>query len=337
MKNFDYSVFIGHFSPVSLDDEVVFKEALSQSEKLIIVIGSDKKARNIKTPWTSSERVEMVKATLTAEELSRVEFVLLRDQLYNETLWVMDLLDQISEITGKSDSVALFFKERDKSDYLEQFPQWEHVPVKSNPANWRPNDIRYHYFTYDTAYQRHVNANIVKFLESFKDSENFKNLKSDFDYIRDYRSQWQDAPFQPVFVTVDTVVIKSGHILLVRRKGNPGKGQIALPGGFLNQKEFIETAALRELREETVIKVSKEELKKLIKEVHVFDAPDRSLRGRTITHAYLIDLGTGPLPQVKGSDDADKAWWEPLNSAMGREEEFFEDHWHIMNFFLGRQ
>jgi bifunctional NMN adenylyltransferase/nudix hydrolase len=105
----------------------------------------------------------------------------------------------------------------------------------------------------------------------------------------------------------------------------------------LNQKEFIETAALRELREETVIKVSKEELKKLIKEVHVFDAPDRSLRGRTITHAYLIDLGTGPLPQVKGSDDADKAWWEPLNSAMGREEEFFEDHWHIMNFFLGRQ
>jgi bifunctional NMN adenylyltransferase/nudix hydrolase len=67
----------------------------------------------------------------------------------------------------------------------------------------------------------------------------------------------------------------------------------------------------------------------------VFDYPKRSLRGRVITHAYLIDLGNGSLPQVKGSDDAEKAIWMPLNEFYSREEEFFEDHFHIINYFAG--
>ena len=93
---------------------------------------------------------------------------------------------------------------------------------------------------------------------------------------------------------------------------------------------------MRELKEETGIKLPIPELKKAIVDERVFDHPGRSLRGRTITHAYCFNLGRGDLPQVKGMDDADKAWWMPLDSVYGQKAMFFEDHFHIINYFINR-
>lgn len=53
------------------------------------------------------------------------------------------------------------------------------------------------------------------------------------------------------FVTVDSIVLKSGHVLLVRRKSAPGKNLFAFPGGYLQQNESLVDCAIRELREET--------------------------------------------------------------------------------------
>jgi len=66
-------------------------------------------------------------------------------------------------------------------------------------------------------------------------------------YIKDYRGQWK-TPFPPFFVTVDAVVYQSGHLLVIRRGHNPGRGKIALPGGFVNAKERIEDAMFRSSR-----------------------------------------------------------------------------------------
>jgi bifunctional NMN adenylyltransferase/nudix hydrolase len=65
----------------------------------------------------------------------------------------------------------------------------------------------------------------------------------------------------------------------------------------------------------------------------VFDAINRSSRGRTITHAFNIILPDGELPKVKGSDDAAIAKWIPLadlDSTM-----IFEDHLDIIEYFVG--
>jgi bifunctional NMN adenylyltransferase/nudix hydrolase len=91
---------------------------------------------------------------------------------------------------------------------------------------------------------------------------------------------------------------------------------------------------LRELKEETGIALPKDELKKRIVDQRVFDHPNRSLRGRTITHAYCMNLGFGDLPNVKGNDDADKAWWMSLRDVNRNEEQFFEDHFHIIQHFV---
>jgi len=106
----------------------------------------------------------------------------------------------------------------------------------------------------------------------------------------------------------------------------------ALPGGFLNQEETMLDGCIRELKEETKIKLPVPVLKGSIKESKTFDAPNRSARGRTITQAFFIDLGVGELPKVKGSDDAAKAFWVPFNKV--KQEKMFEDHFHIIDNFI---
>jgi bifunctional NMN adenylyltransferase/nudix hydrolase len=91
---------------------------------------------------------------------------------------------------------------------------------------------------------------------------------------------------------------------------------------------------IRELREETRLKVPTGFLEGSIKAMQVFDYPYRSARGRTISHAFLIVL-TGDhtgLPKVRGGDDARRAFWVPIGEL--EPERMFEDHWHIIRTML---
>lgn len=117
----------------------------------------------------------------------------------------------------------------------------------------------------------------------------------------------------------------------------PGKNLLALPGGFVNPKEWIIDSAFRELKEETRIKVSQKVLKEHIVEQRKFDHPDRSLRGRTITYAYYVKLPDGgELPAVRGGDDAKAALWMPIGDLVLHENGFFEDHLSIIHHFINR-
>jgi len=69
----------------------------------------------------------------------------------------------------------------------------------------------------------------------------------------------------------------------------------------------------------------------------VFDYPGRSLRGRTITHAYCIKLkDRQSLPDLKAGDDASYAHWMSISDIMMKEDEFFEDHVHIIRYFVNK-
>jgi 8-oxo-dGTP diphosphatase len=110
-------------------------------------------------------------------------------------------------------------------------------------------------------------------------------------------------------VTADTVVIAKGaepQVLLVQRGNEPFKGCWAFPGGFMNMDETTEQCAVRELEEETGLKVNE------VRQIGAYSKPDRDPRGRTITVAYLAVIDT-PVA-VKGQDDAAKAEWFPLTA-----------------------
>ena len=110
-------------------------------------------------------------------------------------------------------------------------------------------------------------------------------------------------------VTADCVVVTKGtdpQVLLIERGDEPFKGCWAIPGGFLNIDETTEQCALRELEEETGLKLDK------VFQVGASSKVDRDPRGRTITVAYLAIIEE-PL-EVKGQDDAAKAEWFPINN-----------------------
>ncbi len=93
-------------------------------------------------------------------------------------------------------------------------------------------------------------------------------------------------------------------LLLVRRGGEPYKGMWALPGGFMEMDETLECCARRELREETGCSLSAP-----MEEVGSFSRVDRDPRGRTVTVAFMAEVGEMP---VAGGDDAREARWFPL-------------------------
>jgi bifunctional NMN adenylyltransferase/nudix hydrolase len=163
----------------------------------------------------------------------------------------------------------------------------------------------------------------------------FAQLVREHEFIKGYKAQFASLPYPPTFVTVDAVVVHSGHILLVKRGAEPGKGLWALPGGFIGHDELLLDACIRELKEETRLKLPEPVLRGSIKGQRVFDRPDRSLRGRTITHAYYFEFPSGELPPVKGGDDAAKARWVPLAEFYDMEGMVYEDHYGIATSFLG--
>ena len=132
-------------------------------------------------------------------------------------------------------------------------------------------------------------------------------------------------------VTADCIVITKEaepKILLIERGGEPFKGCWAFPGGFMNMDETTEQCAIRELEEETGLKVSK------VYQIGAYSKVDRDPRGRTVTVAYLAIIDA-PMA-VKGQDDAAKAQWFPLMAFLdkpsGKAErpELAFDHEEIM-------
>ena len=110
-------------------------------------------------------------------------------------------------------------------------------------------------------------------------------------------------------VTADCIVITKEaepKVLLIQRGDEPYKGCWAFPGGFMEIDETTEQCAIRELEEETGLKVDE------VHQIGAFSKVDRDPRGRTITVAYLAFV-EAPV-EVKGQDDAANAEWFPLSA-----------------------
>lgn len=107
-------------------------------------------------------------------------------------------------------------------------------------------------------------------------------------------------------VTVDIVLLTReprSRVLLIRRKRDPFAGAWALPGGFIEMDETLETSARRELREETGIEGGE------LAQLHTFGDPARDPRGRTISVAYLGRVDADAVRPVAADDAAEVGWF----------------------------
>jgi 8-oxo-dGTP diphosphatase len=128
-----------------------------------------------------------------------------------------------------------------------------------------------------------------------------------------------------VDLAVLTVQARQLQILLVRRGVEPFLGTLALPGGFLaSEGEDIDTAAARELAEETGLSPANLHLEQL----RTYGAPGRDPRRRVITVCYLALVPDLPLPVAGG--DAQAATWVPVDKVLRRRSSLAFDHKKII-------
>lgn len=344
--DFDCLVFIGRFQPPHLGHLAVIHEAIKRARQVIVLIGSAWQARSLRNPWRFEERRDMLRSCFDARDNQRLEIEPLLDALYNDDVWVRDVQRKVRDIArpsqGKLPRIGLIGASRGQSSYyLSLFPQWESVSVPLvygiSASQIRERLFQSSFLATDylaTGAEHHLPPKVHQALTTFRQSSAGQQLLEEQNLVEQYRRAWAQAPYPPIFVTVNAVVVQSGHVLLVKRKAAPGKGLFALPGGFINSHERLLDACLRELRERVRLKVPEPVLKGSLRERRLFDEPHRSWRGRSLAEAFYFALRPEQqLPKLKPAKGGDTAQWVALADL--EPETLFEDHFFIIQNFLG--
>lgn len=335
----DLAVLIGRFQPFHNGHAFLLQHALDAAPRVAVVLGSAWHAKSAKNPFSWRERAAMIAESLPSQDRARVEFIPLRDY-YDDVRWCNALRREVETHAGPGTRIALVGHFKDHSSYyLSRFPQWQLISAE-NFAGINATELRSMLFDDSSPAQvlaslePLVPAAVRQKLQAWMATPDFAALAEEYRQVAKDKAAWSCAPYPPIFSTVDAVVTAADNVLLVKRGGFPGKGQWALPGGFVEPRERLLRSALRELNEETQLAVDEAELVAALRDVKVFDHPERSQRGRTITHAHYFALTRDDLPPVEGGDDAAHARWIPIAELLNMEEEFFEDHFHILDTFL---
>lgn len=128
-----------------------------------------------------------------------------------------------------------------------------------------------------------------------------KNGLTEAEFLRQYDASKYERPS----VTVDIIIIKNGEMLLIRRGGHPCLGKLAFPGGFVEMAEDVYTAAVRELKEETMLDACN------LRQLNVASTPNRDPRTRIISVPFLADVKDES--KLRAGDDASSAKWYPFS------------------------
>ncbi|HZY17901.1 MAG TPA: NUDIX domain-containing protein [Ramlibacter sp.] len=312
------------------------RAALARAPRCAVFIRRAHMAPSPASPFAWEERARMLLAALAPAERERVEVLPLRERWDDHRL-----LRDMALHTSGAQRVAWLVAGAPPLDEQDLPAGWTLETIGPEDgdalaATW----LEQLYASADPvralpAASQHLPADARAFLRDWADSERFAIVRDDWRQIATEKRAWSVAPYPVVLVTVDALVRAGGHVLLVRRGRSPGKGLWAVPGGFLEPREPVLQAALRELVEETGLPLSRREMQQRLRRVHIFDHPERSQRGRIVTHAFFFELGDAEPPPVQGGDDAAAAQWVPQAQLTSLEAQLHDDHFHILDTFLG--
>jgi bifunctional NMN adenylyltransferase/nudix hydrolase len=339
-QHFDRAVCIGRFQLFHNAQLTLLREGLRLAPRLAVLVGSAHAARSPRNPFTFEERVETIRLALTEEERQRVDFLAVRD-VYDEKRWVRQVRKAMARLTGSDRTriVLVGHRKDPTSEYLNDFPGWTLHDV-GRLGEVHGKALRAALYSTEpldaalAALASQVPPSTIAFLRSWAQLPFLSRLREEWAMLAEEKEKWSSAPYPPVLVTVDAVVRIADKVLLIRRGRAPGKGLLAVPGGFIEQRETAYQSAVRELQEETGFHLLPSEMEHACKSMRIFDHPDRSQRGRVITHAFYFDLGERMLPEIAGGDDAAEANWVDIAELPSLEDQFHDDHFHLLDAFL---
>lgn len=317
-----------HFGHGSL-----FSHGLKIADKLIIVLGSAFRARDIRNPFTWQERKQMILFSLPVQDRERVEFLPVRDY-FNDERWVAAVREGVAALTERTSTIALVGHLKPDTNYLHQFPGWSMVNVDPE-FNVDATSLRKVYFTSNldvglSLMGNHVSPTVLEYLKAFSCLPEYEDLRNQWAIIDAYKKKYS----APYYLTGDAIVEINDHVLMIQRGGEVGYGLWAFPGGFLNEGEQFYAGAKRELKEETSYNPLSMTLDAHLRDSQVFDHALRSVRGRIVTQAFQFRMGSmREFPEVKAKDDAKDVKFIHKNDLAAMEGVMFEDHAVIADRF----
>ncbi|HHT96330.1 MAG TPA: NUDIX hydrolase [Clostridiales bacterium] len=147
----------------------------------------------------------------------------------------------------------------------------------------------------------------------YSEKEYYEQHATEEEFLTWYKTL--DLPkYSKPSVTVDNVILVRNEdtqkikLLMIKRKSHPYKDCWALPGGFVDKNEDINAAAIREVKEETGVKIDIENIEQL----HTFGTPNRDPRSWTISVAHIAWLTE--LTELTAGDDAKEVQWFEIDN-----------------------
>jgi len=349
-------IFIGRFQPLHFGHIEIIEKAKKEFDELVVIIGSDNSTVSLRNPFSTKMRRKM----LESADVKPENILSIRDSYYDFDWWVKTIRSIVwnwrskKKIKAKESEISLIGHYKDSGSFwLDAFPNWKLFDVGKLKNDIHATDVRDGFFTiientinhiseYSVTWREMVSPEVYDIMmdwKSFTHLDGWKNLNKELQFVKSYQKSWQNTPYPVIFTTADALVKCNNYILLIKRGKRPGKGLYALPGGFVEQNETLLVGALRELYEETNIKLKENYLESMLKQVKVFDEPKRDERGRFITHCHYFDCcmtKIGELPEIKYGDDASEAVWFPIEKLNEISNQFYADHFRIIMNMLGK-
>ncbi len=346
MKKKKVAIYIGRFAPLHNGHIETIKYCLNKYDETVVLIGSGNKRRTLKNPFPVAMIEDWIVQSLGK---TIIDLMTINDYLYSDNKWIAQIEDYVYSYYDKNEyEFTIVGHEKDSSSYyLKIFPTWnvDLLPEFDNgiSATYIRNkifDSNCRGMNLAEFLAEHTTGIVMKDIFKFMETEEFKDLMLEKEYFDKEDKKFEIYPYKETlkFNCSDAVVVCDGNVLLIERKRAPGKGTWALPGGFVNANETYEQCALRELFEETCLKVPEKVLKGSLKRSKIFDNPKRNEGIPRITNAFYFEIqpdyknGYPKLPKVKGTDDAVNAKWVSL--AEVRHMILFDDHADIIDYFV---
>jgi len=333
----EVAVCVGQFQLPGREELARLQSALQRARQVRVFLTWAHNAPSPAHPFGWETRAARVREALPEQDRHRVGFVPLRQ--HYDARRELRAIEQHVHSSAEARRVLWLLP----SELAAECSSWpaEWTVEEHEPADARSAERLHRLYAADdprdalATLSADVAPSALPALQVWLGSPEFERLRHEWRLIAREKQAWSVAPYPVVLVTVDAVVRAGGHVLLVRRGRAPGQGLWALPGGFLDPSETVLRAALRELVEETGLPLSHRQMEQALRGVKVFDHPQRSQRGRIVTHAHYFDLGGMAPPPVQGGDDAAAARWVGVEQLPSLETQLHDDHFHVVDQFLG--